>query len=155
VRSDEKSAKKLKFTQDQLSIEMSTRTEAEKKKIEAEKKVRQAEVTKDKLRLAAEKAVRHKYKAATVKNNFKFKLQEKNATLKGLKADTQGLLMDARLMLRTKELGHPYTCPMERHARSLMALGKSAPLAREQFMLDASFFLSPEQFALLEFPDER
>ena len=44
VRSDEKSAKKLKFTQDQLSIERATRTEAEKKKIEAEKKVRQAEV---------------------------------------------------------------------------------------------------------------
>ena len=31
VRSDEKSAKKLKFTQDQLSIERATKTEAEKK----------------------------------------------------------------------------------------------------------------------------
>lgn len=155
VRSDTKSAKKLKLTQDQLSIERATKTEAEKKKIEAEKKVRQAEVAKEKLRLAADKAVRHKCKAVTVKNNFKLKLQEKNVTLKELKADAQDLLMDAKLILRTKERGHPHTCPMERHARSLMAMGNSAPLAREQFMLDASFFLSPEQFALLEFPDER
>jgi hypothetical protein len=86
VRSDEKSAKRLKFTQDQLSIERATRTEAEKKKTEAEKKVRQAEVAKDKLRLAADKAVRYKCKALTVKNNSKLKLQEKNATLKELKA---------------------------------------------------------------------
>ena len=35
VRSDTKSAKKLKLTQDQLSIERATKTEAEKKKIEA------------------------------------------------------------------------------------------------------------------------
>ena len=36
-----------------------------------------------------------------------------------------------------------------------MAMGKSANAVREQFMLDASFFLYTKQFALLEFPDER
>jgi hypothetical protein len=159
VRSDNKNAKKLKFTQDQLGVERATKIEAEKNlretKIEAERKLRQALAGQEKARIAADKAVRHKCKAITVKNNTKIKLKKKNETLKELKADTQGLLMDAKLALRTKESGHPCTCQMERHARSLMAIGISANTAREQFMQDAAFFLSPEQFRPLEFPDAR
>ena len=61
MRSDEKSAKKLEFTQDQLStLKGPQEQKPRRKKIEAEKKVRQAEVAKGKLRLAADKAVRHK-----------------------------------------------------------------------------------------------
>jgi hypothetical protein len=63
--------------------------------------------------------------------------------------------MDARIVLRTSEAGKPYTYDVERHVRGLMATGTSAEAARQQFMLDATFFLSPKQFGSLEFPDAR
>ena len=90
-----------------------------------------------------------------MKLNYKAKLKEKNQMLKDQAESTKNLLMDARLVLRTEQRGQPYSYDMERHARALMSTGTSAEAARQQFMMDAAFFLSEDQFERLEFPDAR
>ena len=151
--------RKTQRLREQLSLERAEKKKAVnlvgKIKKETKYKLQKNEAKLAEARKTANRAVNKKCKAVKMKGELKLKLKEKNAALKNLKEDTFNLLMDAKLILRTSERGRPYTDKMESHARALMSTGSSAASARQQFMLDAKFFLSAKQFSALEFPEER
>ena len=82
----------------------------------------------------------------------KEKLQEKLNDVR----DTAAIFAHAReVPRRTVKKGRPYPIEFEQHVRAVMATGVSADTCRQTIMLNAKYFLSPEQYENMELPNQR